>query len=375
MPRLDGLRLERYQPKHAQAVAALMRRLWSTDLALNARFFEWRYIESPGPEEPIVQLVTHEGRVVAMRALHSGLWEGGGMAAPVPVYQSDDLVVAREFEGRGLFAAFTEAMRAELDARGHRFFVSLSALQVTRRLSIARGAIPVGPFHPVGVRSTGARVLDFAETIAERLPYLWRHARRVSSAAPAADFFDRLDAIAPDAVQIGRVPRAQEMAALVASLPWDGRIRRRRDAPYLAWRYRNPLHEYRFAYAVRRGRLCGYLVVERARSDLANRRRAHIVEWEAESPEVQADLLREVVEKGQPAELVTWQESAGEMGSRILRESGFHPVDASHTARGAPGILVWPVRLPPEPAALRLAGRALDDLSNWDIRIADTSYG
>jgi hypothetical protein len=36
------------------------------------------------------------------------------------------------------------------------------------------------------------------------------------------------------------------MADLVRRLGHDGRLRHVRDERYLAWRYRNPLYEYRF---------------------------------------------------------------------------------------------------------------------------------
>lgn len=376
MRRIDsGLVLQRFEPRHRQAVGELMRRLWSSDPALNERFFDWRYFESPCGEEPLIYLYTHDGRPVAMRALHSTLWEADAAGAPVPVYLVDDLVVAREFEGRGLFGAFTEAIREQLAARGHRFFLGLSALRNTHDMSRRRGAVAVGPFHPLGARSPGSQWLDGVRTITSKLPHIWRYVARAADFERAVHFFQRLDAAGSRDVRVDRMARADDMAALVASLPWDGRIRQRRDRRYFEWRYRNPLHEYRFVYADRGGKLRGYLIVERALSDLANSRRAHIVDWEGDSPALRESLLRHAVQAGRPPELVMWRESAGTDGARILHDHAFRPIDAAHTARGVPAILVWPVVQSTDPRLLRIGARALDEFANWDIRIADTSYG
>jgi hypothetical protein len=276
-----------------------------------------------------------------------------------------------------LFSAFSDAIRDELSRRGHAFFLSLSALKVTHQLSLAGGALPVGPLHPVGLRSPRARVLDGLRGLASRAPVIWRYSGQTTVSEHAARFFRRLDEAGngTGGLTVGRQARPTEQAALVASLPHDGRIRRHRDAAWFAWRYRNPLHDYRFVYAEKGSRLRGYLIVERSVSDMANSRRAHIVDWEADTPEVAESLLRHVLTAGQPMELVTWVESAGNAGVRALAGCGFCAVDEPHTAQGMPSILLWPVTLPAEPGLLRLGKRSLLELDNWDLRIADTSYG
>ncbi|MCC7082632.1 MAG: hypothetical protein IT530_18355 [Burkholderiales bacterium] len=126
--------------------------------------------------------------------------------------------------------------------------------------------------------------------------------------------------------------------------------------------------------AERHGRLCGYLIIERALSDLANPRRCHVADWEADSPEVSDDLLRFVLEVGRPVELVAWRESGGTAERNALEASDFRPIDAEQTRRGLPSILVWPVDPSADPRRLCLGERSLLDLANWDLRLADTSY-
>lgn len=377
-----GLELVRYAPRHREGVAALQRRLWSTDPTLNARFLDWRYGATTPDGESLVFLLLHDGVPVAMRALHGAYWRAGNAAAPRQVFLSDDLVIERGFEGRGLFAVLTAAMRAELVARGHDFFLGLSALRVTRHQSLKFGAHAVGPMQPLGRLGGATRALDAIRAVAARSPAIWRWSSGVTAYERAAAFFSRLDAaMAPgwraasgaDILVEADVPAA-ELADFVAALPGDDRIRRVRDERFFAWRYANPLHEYRCVRAVRNGRLCGYLIVERALSGLANPRRSHIADWEAESAEVRADLLRFVLEAGRPVELVTWQEASGAEGRRILADCRFRPVDAAQTKRGLPSILVWPVVPDADPARLRLGDRSLLDPASWDLRLADTSY-
>ncbi len=377
-----GLELARYEPRLKDGIALLQRRLWSTDPALNARFFDWRYGEATPGGESLVFLLLQGGVPIAMRALHGAFLRAGAGAPPRLVFLSDDLVIAKEFEGRGLFAVLTAAIRAELTAGGHDFFLGLSALRATTHQSLKLGALQVGPMHAVGRLRAAARSFDAVRAVAAKLPVIWRYASGVTIHERAAAFFARLDAVrvpgrgaqsdAEISVELGSRPA--EMAGFVAALSSDDRIRRVRDACYFAWRYANPLHEYRCVRAERGGRLCGFLVIERSLSDLGNVRRSHIVDWEADSAEVCTDLLGFVLDVGRPAELVTWQESGGASERSALEEAGFRPIDAEQTKRGLPSILVWPVDPAADPQRLCLDGRSLLDLANWDLRLADTSY-
>ncbi len=377
-----GLELARYAPHHKDAVVALQRRLWGGDPALNARFFDWRNCNAASEGESLVFLLLHRGVPIATRALHAANWYMGEAREPRLVYLADDLVIAKEWEGRGLFAVLTAAIRAELTARGHEFFFSLSALHVTRHLSLKLGAIAVGPLQPLGRLQRAAGALDAVRAVAARSPFVWRYAAGAMAFERSAAFFARLDAASTPArgvasradIVVEAGMQAAEMARLVAALPRDGRIRRVRDSRFFAWRYANPLHEYRCVRAMRDGRLCGYLIVERALSDLANPRRCHIADWEADSAGVSSDLLRFVLEVGRPVELVTWRESGGPDACSALAASGFRPIDAGQTGRGLPSILVWPVDAAADPQGLRGGGRSLLDRANWDLRLADTSY-
>jgi hypothetical protein len=375
-----GLELARYERCHREGVARLQERLWSADAELNARFFDWRYGDAACGGGSLVYLLLRGGIPVAMRALRPERWRAGGLEQEV--FLADDLVIDREYEGRGLFAILTAALRSELEARGHEFFLSLSALRVTKHQSLKLGAHSLDPMQALGRLRPAARILDRVRTAAGQMPLMWRLARGVTRHERAAAFFDRLDMAATARygtrsglnVMVEVRPRAMETAEFIGRLPDDGRIRRVRDAGYLAWRFANPLHDYRCVRAERDGHLRGYLIVERALSDLANPRRCHIADWEADTPETHAELLRFVLDAGRPPELVTWQEACDPGARLALTENGFLPIDAAQRASGLPSILVWPVRADAGPRPLAIGSRSLLDLRNWNLRLADTSY-
>lgn len=164
------------------------------------------------------------------------------------------------------------------------------------------------------------------------------------------------------------------MAELVARLSYDGRFRHVRDVRYFAWRYRSPLHEYRFIYAESERGLEGYAVLGRGVSDLANLRRINIADCEATSPGAYRELLSFALQACHPAEIVTWTATLSDERVASLRELGFGAVDADQTARGLPSILVWPVGEDPSDAEMRIGQRSLLELGNWDLRMAYTGH-
>jgi acyl carrier protein len=373
-----GYEIMRYEPRFKEAIATLQRRLWSNDAALNRTFFEWRYEENPHADDPLILLGFKDGELVAMRALFGSLWEAGPQRSSQPCYLSDDLVVLPGHESHGLFAAFTEMIRAELAARGQSFFLSLSALRVTRLQSIAGGARIVGAMVPHGRSPTSIRMLDSLRAGASKMPVLWRAARDFLAHEHSSHAFARLAGApsvtrAQDGIASSDAARVADMARLVAALDHDGRIRQVRDERYLHWRFRNPLHQYCFVYAERDGALTGYLVLERAATERGNARRIHIADWEASSDATLEQLLAYVVQHGRPMELVTWTATLGAARTACLARSGFVPTDIDQAARGLPSIMVWPVN-PLAPAAeLELHGRKLLELDSWDLRMLDSS--
>ena len=158
-------------------------------------------------------------------------------------------------------------MRANLRAarlRGYPFVLSLSAGPTTFKIALAAGWRSVGWYTSINRKTASSG-------IGRLLPNRIRRSHWLPSPPRCSAFVAPGRAVRPSRspggnasrpVTVSREPRPTEMAGLIAGLSWDGRMRHVRNADYLTWRFRNPLHEYRFLFwdddALR-----GYLVLQR----------------------------------------------------------------------------------------------------------------
>lgn len=257
----------RYRPEYKDAVAQLQTALWSPDPAANRRYFEWKYEANPWSVEPRIYLALRDGRLVGMRGCYESRWEVGSPAQMVSVPLADDFVVAIGDRKRGVASQILRAAIADLADSGIDYVFSLSAGMVTMMGSLALGWKSAGRVDPL-VRREPSAAPRVRERIS-RMPVLWRWANApiLRSAAERRPFraLDTASSREPS-LAIAREPRPEAMAELVAELGHDGRLRHVRSREYLAWRFVNPMHDYRFLYATRGGRLAGYLVL-RARDE------------------------------------------------------------------------------------------------------------
>jgi len=370
--------IARYAPRFKDQIAELQTHLWSGDLAANRAYFEWKYERNPYLPEPLVHLALAEGRVVAMRGLCGAQWEAGGVPEPLDWPCATDLVVEPGHRNQGLFAKLSRAALDDLAARGREYVLSLSALHETRLLSLATGWRGVGSMAPAGRLRWHAPLARRVRHTLARLPLAWHLAGAQPFGAPAGRAFARLDRIGRrpacggGVVGVARAPRAEAMAELVARLGHDGRVRHVRDAAFFAWRYANPLQEYRFLF-LDGTRLEGYLVLQRYRSDYGNRLRVNLVDWEASAPAVGAALLATAIAGAAPPELAAWTATLPPERAALLQQQGFSPIDGHLTRRGLPGVLIRAVRDATPGSDWRLAGRSLLDLRHWDVRMVDSS--
>jgi hypothetical protein len=152
------------------------------------------------------------------------------------------------------------------------------------------------------------------------------------------------------------------MSRLVARLPRDGRIRHVRDETFFAWRLGNPLYDYRFLY-IGGERLRGYVVLQRSPFFIGDR--ASIVDWEAESDLIRAELLAAVIEHGRFPELCTWQLGASSAAIRLANQHGFKPLDRYYEK----SVLVRSASDDRLDAPWMLGGCRLDEAGQWDLRM------
>jgi hypothetical protein len=174
-------------------------------------------------------------------------------------------------------------------------------------------------------------------------------------------------------VSFAAEPRVEEMARLIARLPWDGRIRHVRDAEYLGWRLRNPLHEYRYVCWDEAG-LQGYLVLQRYRSERADQTCVNIVDWEGADERNRAALLRAAIERGGFEQINVWTVGLNDATRTALHQYGFVSAQADGI-RAQSGLLVRRLGEGHTADDWREGGRDLLDIADWDLRMLYSMAG
>jgi GNAT superfamily N-acetyltransferase len=370
--RVLSCRVVPYSTEHKPLVAELQRHLWNPDEHLNASYLEWKYHQNPYISDPLIYLAFVGEKLVGMRGAFGTRWEVGNPAKFFTLPYADDLVIDPAYRRQGLHRVIMSFALRDLAERGYRYVVNLSANPITLKASMDmrwRNAGKVKPLHRRSLRKTAA---EFLASRARRLPILWRWANNLSdlSGRSGNHLFDRLDArfSASDrwrnsgSVFAQRTPLAREMAQLVARLPRDGRIRHARDETFFAWRFRNPLRNHRFLY-VGRERLRGYVVLQQWPSVTGDR--ASIVDWEAESDLVRAELLSAAIECGEFPELYIWQLGASPSVVQMLEGYRFKSLGAPHEN----SVLVRSAGDDEPNTPWILGGCRLDDANQWDLRM------
>ena len=369
--------ISRYGPEHKSQVAELQKELWSSDIRLNTAYLEWKYEQNPYLDNIPIYLVWHRGALVAMRGFYGSLWEAGRPRQQFKVYCADDLVIAHGHRNRGLFTLINRAAFEDLPAGGDRFAITLSGGRTTVLGSLTMGWKSIGVMQQVRRESRGAVLARQVRRVIGAVPGF----RKYSRWWPAPwerDQFARLDARAASAssaaggVRLAREPNVEAMADFVAALEMDGRIRHVRNAAYFAWRFRNPMHEYRFLYAGE-SRLTGYLVLRRGVSDRFDQISAYISDWEASDLGVREELLRTAIRWGGFSHMIAWAATLSDAARGMLDRAGF--VDSGAAAHGMPCVLVRPARGGPAEGEWTIAGRPLLDLASWDLRLLYSMVG
>lgn len=371
-----------YTPEFKSQVAELQRHLWSSDMALNTAYLEWKHEQNPYLAEPLIYLALSDGKVVGMRGMFGTKWEIGNPPATTTWLHADDLVIVPDYRNRGLHTRIMRAVFDDLAKRGYEYVVNLHGSRITALSSLAMGWRSVGSVRPMSLRSGTDQFWERFGARVKKLPIVWRYAGRVPfmfSAAAREPFFhldraNRRQKTPNSQVHVQKTPRSREMAELVARLGGDGRIRHVRDIEYFAWRFRNPLHSYRFLFSGT-DRLDGYLVLQRSLSNVAYPTRVNIVDWEAVNDRVCADLLHAAVGWGQFPDLRCWTATLPQETVKLLQAQGFRAVSDEGIAARVTSVLVRPVRDELLETDWQLAGRRLLDMNNWDLRMLYSMAG
>lgn len=371
-----GYEIVPYAPEFDAQIAEVQRHLWSRDLARNTAYLRWKYAENPFFDETLIRLVLSGGRVVAMRGMFGTRWQVDRAESCHLLPATDDLVVAPEHRNRGLASRVMKATTDDAARRGFPFVVSLSAGRITFVTSLATGSRSAGSFGPVELGQTPSPQLERVRMLAGRMPLLPRVHRALRSLYLGGPFrrLDREGNRYAGPVRLSGKPRPDAMAELVARLPWDGRIRHVRTAAYFDWRFRNPIHDYRFLFWDE-DRLRGYLVLQRYLSDRSNSGRVNIADWEASDERVHAGLLEAALTWGRFRRVHAWTATASELTRSLLRARGFEPLQAEGVRSRSEGLLVRRLGEGPGTEPWVLGSRDVLKIENWDLRMLYSMAG
>jgi len=345
-----------YRPLYLGQVARLQTALWSPDRAVNTAYFNWKYERNPVDGAPPVFLALDGDEVVGMRGFSPSMWRFGGDGPAEAVLLAGDTVVAPGHRRRGLVHELTREALAVLEDSRYQWLLNLSSGQATFRSYRALGWRVIGPLGQARRCPQPPRLIALARSALGRL----------RAKQPVFARMDRFTDRADRQVRIDRAPRPRAMTELANRLPARERFAQVRDEAWFAWRFRNPLSEYRFLY-FGEDRLEGYLVLQS--SAVRRSRRVHILGWEASSAPVFALLLEAAIARGAFPDLIVWAAAADAEERRVLDGLGFCSAPAGHQdGYELPSALLRPVRLATgEEGAWAMQRRDPLDAAHWDF--------
>lgn len=343
--------------------AALLTHLWGDDAVRNAAYLKWKYIDNPFLDDTLIHFAVARGQVVGMGAFFGTLWEVDEPGARRLLPCAGDFVVLPEHRDRGIASRIMSA--AIIDAGNRGFPLALSLGEVDPDGSLASGWRTAGAYGSVRRLLPTPHRMPMKTVIGPR-PYARAGAslRNVLARGPFEEI-DRAARLISSPISVGRAPRPDAMASLIARLPWDGRLRHVRESRYLAWRFNDPLSEYRFLYWDHGG-LQGYLILQHKLETAVEPAVVHIADWEAADDRVRADLLSAALSKGRFPHVEAWTVAADDAAHRLLLDQGFEPLAARDVPTRSRNLLVR--RLSAAASGWRFGGRNLLDINDWDLR-------
>lgn len=379
---MSGVEVIAYEPALNEELVEFRRTTYETGFPESRDYLTWKYVQNPYLSGPLFYLARANGRIVGMRGIYGTCWEYGHRREAAVLPCADDFAIAPEFRNTGLATQIMRAVLADLVRRGYDYVINTSGGRITAMSSLAAGWRSACAVEPMVRRSRSERVRVRIRTRVRATRLIWRLARSssaniISSTEPfqRIDRMGRVAAKEPNAFIVAeRLPRVDDMAALVHRLPYDGRIRQVRDVTFLAWRYQNPVRQYRFFHYERDGRLEGYLVLARHVECQLPTLPFHLVDWEGSSDVVRSELLHHATNVANIAELGAWAVGLSTSDRALLAQEGFVPTDLDMRNRGMPCILVKSLGNDP-PEAWTLGGGSILESARWDPRLVYTMHG
>ncbi|MEU7641434.1 GNAT family N-acetyltransferase [Streptomyces sp. NPDC039016] len=255
--------------------------LWRGGTAANLAYMDWKYGANPYLDDRYVTLAREGGELVGMVGVFGACWEVAGERFTLPCLT--DTVVAPRYQGSPLFRILTDEVVARLRADGVPWLLDFGD-QGAGPAMLMNGWRPIGPW--------GQAVLKRAKPLVADRPWHELAAVRGAGSGLVVRPLEAVD--------------AEAMAGLVDRLPAGTGLRPVRDAGYFRWRAANPLARY-FHLVAGDDPIEGYLIGHRSGVDTDDGGTpTTIVDCEATSDAVFADLVTAAVEQLPGAEVLMW---------------------------------------------------------------------
>jgi GNAT superfamily N-acetyltransferase len=330
-------------PADHPEIAAIQEGLWAGGADGNQAYLEWKYHANPYLDDRYTVLARDDrGRLVGMVGVFGSCWEAEGQRFVLPCVT--DTIVAPEHRNRPVFHEMVDAVLDRLRRDGIPWLLDFGD-QGTIPSMLIRGWRMVGPWSQ--------SVLTRQGDVLDRLP--WSRVPPTYGVRSGVPIRATLE------------PDVPAMVRVVRGLPADGRVRVARDAAHFTWRAANPLARYYYLLAGDREPE-GYLVAHRSGVDTDDGRTpTTIVECEAGSDDVYADLVLAAHQLLPGRRLIMWTRDMSDAGRAVLAGLGtevVQPTGRFTRDRPLPNLLVRDTGVDQVPAPL--ADLVKPDV--WDFR-------
>lgn len=327
-----------YSPEFRDQILQLQTHLWNPSTKVNSAYLNWKYERNPYFDPPLITMVLSAGEVIGMRGMFGAKWQVGSPGQTRTILVGGDLVIAPNHRKRGLVKKINAAAINRLSQLGHDYVLNFSATPATYFSSINSGWRSAGPYGMAG-RAAG----EISADLQARVRQAERH------------------------LSITETPNPSAMEELVQRAGRHGPMQHIRDQQYYAWRFQNPLNDYRFLFW-QGNRLEGFIVLRAARYKRPGT--MQIVDWEATNSGVFEDLLYTAIHHRSSHKTAIWTATLPSTAMRALGNVGFKRADESLGVKNyRPGVLVRAVNGETPPDQWVMAGRFLLDNANWNLRM------
>ncbi|WP_159787001.1 GNAT family N-acetyltransferase [Streptomyces sp. NHF165] len=327
-------------PHDRLEIADFQDSLWRGGRRANLAYLDWKYATNPHLDDRYVTLAREDGELAGMVGVFGSCWEVAGERFTLPCLT--DTVVAPRHQGSSLFRMLTDEVVARLRADGVPWVLDFGD-QGAGPAMLMNGWRLIGPWAQ-------AVVTRDKPLVAERP---WHELPAVRGAASGLTLHPL-----PDVA-------AETMAGLVARLPGGPGPRPVRDAAYFRWRAANPLARY-FHLVAGDGPVEGYLIGHRSGVDTDDGETpTTIVDCEATSDAVFADLVETALAWLPGAQVLMWTRDLPARRVAALRALGAEldaPTGQFTRDMYLPSLMVRATGAEPPPAL-----RGIDSPEGWNL--------